>query len=148
VADDDDRFREELESALLAYGWIDVVGSARNGYEAAQLFEELSPDMAIVDVIMPRCDGIEATRLILEHDAGAHVIAISAASDRVLAELVVAVGARAFVVKDADGLAVAPLVVACLAGASYSRNSPRATMMAAPPTSTASSSSADPSARA
>jgi DNA-binding NarL/FixJ family response regulator len=43
VADDDDRFREELTSALVDYEWIDVVASARNAYEAAQLFEELSP---------------------------------------------------------------------------------------------------------
>lgn len=63
LADDHALFAEGLQKLLEGRGY-QVVGCASNGLEALQLARELHPDMILMDVRMPVCDGLEATRLI------------------------------------------------------------------------------------
>jgi response regulator NasT len=65
IAEDETIIRLDLRGALEAAGY-DVCGEARDGLEAVQLAEELEPDVILMDVKMPRLDGIEAARRILE----------------------------------------------------------------------------------
>ena len=60
IVDDDAAFRA-LIRALITNGRVKVVGEARDGDEAVQMVERLSPDIVLMDVSMPRRDGIEAT---------------------------------------------------------------------------------------
>jgi len=65
IAEDETIIRLDLRELLEAAGY-DVCGEARDGEEAVSLARELAPDLAIMDVKMPRLDGIEAARQILE----------------------------------------------------------------------------------
>jgi DNA-binding NarL/FixJ family response regulator len=63
LADDHALFLNGLRSLLTLYG-IEVVGTARNGLEAVEKTLELQPDIVLMDVRMPECDGVAATRQI------------------------------------------------------------------------------------
>jgi len=63
LVDDHALFLEGLHNLLLARG-LDVVGTANDGYAALELARSLRPDVILMDIEMPRCNGIEATRLI------------------------------------------------------------------------------------
>jgi response regulator NasT len=65
VAEDETIIRLDLK-ALLETAGFEVCGEARDGIEAVDLARELEPDLAIMDVKMPRLDGIDAARRILE----------------------------------------------------------------------------------
>ena len=74
IAEDDDGLAELIRTILDADGRFAVVGRATNGDEAVELAGELHPDLLLMDIVMPACDGIEATRLIHELDARRHVV--------------------------------------------------------------------------
>ncbi len=63
LADDHALFRAGIASLLRAAGH-EVVGEAGNGIEALERTRELHPELVLMDITMPRCGGLEATRLI------------------------------------------------------------------------------------
>ncbi|MBI4298112.1 MAG: response regulator transcription factor [Chloroflexi bacterium] len=63
IADDHPLFRDGIASLLKAKG-LDVVGQAEDGLEAVEKAKALRPDIVLMDIKMPRCDGLEAMRLI------------------------------------------------------------------------------------
>ena len=65
VAEDETIIRLDLR-ALLEQAGYEVCGEARDGVEAVELARELEPDLAVMDVKMPRLDGIDAARRILD----------------------------------------------------------------------------------
>ena len=64
LADDHDLFREALVGLVNAQPELEVVGQAGDGLEALTLTRDLRPDLVVIDINMPVCDGLEATRLI------------------------------------------------------------------------------------
>ena len=64
LADDHALFREGLASIIGAQPDFEVVGEAGDGLEALVMARELAPDLILMDIIMPGCDGLEATRRI------------------------------------------------------------------------------------
>ena len=64
VADDHAMVRQGLRCTLEAYPGIEVVGEARDGDEALACTEKVQPAVVVMDIIMPKMDGITATRLI------------------------------------------------------------------------------------
>ncbi len=77
IADDHPLTRHGLRKLLSVHDDIDVVGEAADGEEAVSLWRSLSPDMALLDVRMPKLDGIEATTRIRELDREAVVVILT-----------------------------------------------------------------------
>ncbi|GFE13900.1 DNA-binding response regulator [Streptomyces glebosus] len=103
VADDQTVVREGIVMLLGLLPGIEVVGSAADGAEAVRLVAELAPDVVLMDLRMPRCDGVEATRRIrLEHPGTQVVVLTTYADDDSLFPALQA-GARGYLTKDADG---------------------------------------------
>jgi DNA-binding NarL/FixJ family response regulator len=103
VADDQAIVRAGFTVIVEAAGDIEVVGEARDGYEAVQLALELRPDVVCMDIRMPGRDGIEATR-ILSNDPGGHIPVLVVTTfdldDYVFGAL--EAGAAGFLLKGAD----------------------------------------------
>jgi two-component system nitrate/nitrite response regulator NarL len=77
VAEDDEAFLEVVAGMLADDGRFEVVGLARNGHDAVELAERLPVDVVVMDIEMPVCDGVEATRRLQETAPGVQVVAIS-----------------------------------------------------------------------
>jgi DNA-binding NarL/FixJ family response regulator len=77
VAEDDDAFLEALSVVLEDDGRFEVIGRAHNGREAVELAARLDVDVVVMDIEMPVCDGVEATRLLHEQLPELPVVAIS-----------------------------------------------------------------------
>ncbi|HEV7651564.1 MAG TPA: response regulator transcription factor [Actinophytocola sp.] len=102
IADDQRVVREGLAVLLGLLPGVEVVGTAADGEQAVALAGELAPDVVLMDLRMPRCDGIEATRRLREHP-DVRVIALTTyADDRSVLDALRA-GARGYLTKDAGG---------------------------------------------
>ncbi len=97
AVEDDPIIRADLR-ALLERAGFEVCADARDGLEAVELARELSPDVVLLDLALPRLDGIEATRRILEH-RDVPIVALTGYARDGLAERAVEAGATSYVVK-------------------------------------------------
>ena len=97
IAEDEALIRLDLAEMLREEGY-EVVGEAGDGQEAVELAEQLTPDLVILDVKMPRRDGIDAAREIAEKRI-APIVILTAFSQRDLVERARDAGAMAYLVK-------------------------------------------------
>jgi DNA-binding NarL/FixJ family response regulator len=77
LADDHDLFREGLAGLVNAQPDLEVAGQAGDGLEALQLARDLKPALIIMDINMPICDGLEATRLIRAEWPDARIVMLT-----------------------------------------------------------------------
>ena len=101
LADDQRVVREGLGTLLGLLKGIKVVGTAADGNEALALAIKLRPDVVLMDLRMPRCDGIEATRRLREHDASIKVLVLTTYTDDRSVIDALRAGARGYLTKDA-----------------------------------------------
>ena len=99
LADDHSIMREGLESMLKDSEEFEVVGSARDGVEAVRAASELSPDVIVMDVMMPKKDGVEACREIMEAAPGVRVVMLTASTEEDAVIEAVAAGATGYLQK-------------------------------------------------
>lgn len=99
VADDDPMLRMALSEVIEAERDLHVIAAASDAEEAADLAERHTPDVAVIDVRMPRGGGSHATREIRTRSPRTQVLAFSAYDDSGAAEELKRLGAREFLVK-------------------------------------------------
>ena len=103
VADDQRVVREGLVMVLGLLDDVEVVGTASDGAEAIAMAGDLHPDIVLMDLRMPRCDGVQATRSLREQQPEVKVVVLTTyADDRSVIEALRA-GARGYLTKDAGG---------------------------------------------
>jgi len=116
VADDQRVVREGLALLLRLLPGVEVVGSASDGEEALTLAESLDPDVVLMDLRMPRCDGVEATRRLRQSNPSCRVVVLTTyADDRSVVEALRA-GARGFLTKDAGAEEIRRAIEAVMEG--------------------------------
>jgi len=103
IADDQRVVREGLAMVLGLLPDVEVVGAASDGDEAVAMAADLLPDVVLMDLRMPRRDGVEATRLLRERVPETKVVVLTTyADDRSVIDALRA-GARGYLTKDASG---------------------------------------------
>jgi len=99
LAVDDSVFTLTILSTYLKGSEFEIVGTARNGQDALELFGKLGPDLVLMDLIMPGWSGEESLAKILEADPDARVIMISSMGTEDAIERCRKIGARDFLKK-------------------------------------------------
>jgi DNA-binding NarL/FixJ family response regulator len=101
VVDDHDEFREGLEAMLRSADGVEVVGSAPDGARAVDLALGLQPDVVLMDLQMPRLNGVEATGRIVASSPHISVVVLSMMDDEDSVFAAVRAGARGYLLKGA-----------------------------------------------
>lgn len=118
VAEDHALVREGTCNILNAEQDMEVVGEAADGEEAVSLAEALQPDVALLDIEMPKMDGIEAARRIRVISPRTAILAVSAYDDEAYIVGVLEAGAAGYVLKNAPSATLLEAVRAAAAGES------------------------------
>jgi len=108
LVDDDSGFRSTLRQLLEQRADVEVLGEAGNGEEAVQLAGDLSPDVVLMDLAMPRMNGLEATRQLKARWPDLAVIVLTVHDEDVYRRTALAAGAAAFLEKKMLGVDLWP----------------------------------------
>lgn len=119
IADDHALIREGLAELLGQNPDIEVVGQASDGREALRLAEQLQPDIAIFDIMMPGLNGIDATSALSERAPGVKVVMLSMHGGAQHVALALSAGARGYLLKQSASREIANAVRAVRAGKRY-----------------------------
>lgn len=102
LADDHALFREGLRRLLGTAGDIEVVGEAKSGEDAVRLVEELTPDVVLLDVMMPGMSGIDVARVIRTTSPRSRVIILTIHTNEEYLFDAIKAGAMGYLLKDAS----------------------------------------------
>jgi two-component system NarL family response regulator len=114
VADDHELFRRGLKMVLESEDGIEVIGEAADGEEAVAKASELAPDVVLMDVRMPRVNGIEATRRIRQSSPSIPIIVLTVSDEKDDLDEAVRAGATAYLLKEVSIEEVADAVRAVM----------------------------------
>jgi DNA-binding NarL/FixJ family response regulator len=116
LADDHRILRDALRRLLDAEGDLHVCGEATDGDEAVRMVNELAPDLLLLDVSMPRTDGLEALRVLSEDGRLPRTLLLTAAIGRDAFVTAMQLGARGVVMKDAPAATLLKAIRGVVAG--------------------------------
>ena len=119
VADDHPVYREGLVRAIRERPDLELVGEASDGREALPEITKLEPDVAVLDVRMPGLDGMEVLNAIKRDELGTRVVFLSAYVESDLVYRAIAMGAGAYLSKEADRGAIFDAVAAVARGEAF-----------------------------
>ncbi len=116
IADDHPLMRQALKMWLKKQPDFEVIAEAGDGEEAVKLVRELSPDIVIMDISMPKLNGIEATRQISRECPTVATLVLTVHSDNDTALSILQAGAAGYLIKTASGKQVVQAVRTILGG--------------------------------
>ena len=119
LVDDHGIVRDALYYLLSAQGDIDIVGTAVDGQDAVDQVRLDCPDVIVMDIAMPRKDGLQATREICKFCPATRVVMLTIYDSREHIEQALNAGAQGYVLKDAAGKELVEAVRTLHAGGKY-----------------------------
>ena len=119
IADNQALFREGLRTLLSTRSDMDVVGEASDGDEAVALVEKLQPAVVLMDLRMPRADGIQATARIRERWPGIPVLVLTTFDDDANLFGALRAGAAGYLLKDVSSETLISAIQAATRGESF-----------------------------
>lgn len=102
LVDDQKIFTDTLKFILSHDTEIEISGCARNGREAVELCRKYSPDIVLMDIVMPICDGVEATTLIKQEFKTIKVLVLTTFADDINVKNALRNGADGYLLKETD----------------------------------------------
>lgn len=117
IIDDDPFVQTSLKTILSAQDDIEVLATGGSGSEAIRLFDELGPDVLLMDIQMPETDGLSAARGILGEHADARIVFLTTFSDDEYIVEALRMGVRGYLIKQ-EVANIAPAVRSVMAGQS------------------------------
>lgn len=96
---DDSAFMRSYLKRLLIDSDFEVIAEASSGEEAIAIYERYQPDLVILDITLPKMDGIETLQKIVQLDPQAKVVMCSSLGQKYLIEKALKIGAKDFIVK-------------------------------------------------
>ena len=120
IVDDLRLFRQGLKGLLELEEDMEVVGEAADGQDAFTMAQETAPDIILMDVAMPKLDGIQATRMILERDPAVKILMLSLHNEDEKVVAAIRAGATGYVLKDADHKEFVRIIRSTIAGEAIS----------------------------
>jgi NarL family two-component system response regulator LiaR len=116
LVDDHAVVRSGLGAFLFAYEDLDLVADASDGAEAVRLCERMRPDVILMDLIMPRMDGVSATRTIHEHYPHIQVLILTSFDEKHLVQDALKAGAIGYLLKNVTANELANAIRAAYRG--------------------------------
>lgn len=115
LADDHRMLREGLRRSMSDEGFA-IVGEAQDGVQAIRMAEELLPDVILMDVSMPHCDGVEACRQVKAQNVETKVVMLTMHADKEVLTDAIRAGASGYLIKDSSTVEIAEAVRMAAAG--------------------------------
>lgn len=100
IVDDHHIVREGLRALIDTEPGMELVGEARDGYEAVVRTRSLKPDVILMDLVMPRMDGLEAISQIKRENESAHILVLTSYSEDAKVFSAIKMGAMGYLLKD------------------------------------------------
>ena len=119
VVDDLQPWRQRISSMLEAWQEFQVVGEAADGLEAVQRAEELEPDLIVLDIGLPKLNGIEAEHQLCELVPSAKVLFLTQLTNSDIVRAALSNGAQGYVLKSDTGRELLPAIKAILRGEKF-----------------------------
>ncbi|MCG0274918.1 MAG: response regulator transcription factor [Thermosediminibacteraceae bacterium] len=119
LADDHALMRKGLKKILEMESDIEVVGEASNGLEAIEEVRTKEPDVVLMDINMPKLNGVEATRVLKKEKSKAKVIILTIYDDREYLLELLKIGIAGYILKDIEPQALVEAVRAVSRGETY-----------------------------
>lgn len=119
IADDHPLVTDGIQSCLLDYTHIEVVGVARNGREALKIAEHAKPDIVLMDINMPDLNGLNATELFQEKFPDIKLLILSMHDNREYITTALMSGAKGYVLKDVPTSEIITAIEAIYVGGTY-----------------------------
>lgn len=98
VVDDSPFASKQIKDVVEENGY-EVIGYAKNGEEGVRMYDELNPDIVILDIIMPGIDGLETAQILLKKNPNAKILMLSSLCDSGTLEEVKAIGLKFLIPK-------------------------------------------------
>lgn len=119
IVEDDPMMQLGLEQSLMAHPQLEIVGQAEDGYLGVQAALQLQPDLVVMDIGLPRLDGIAATQQIKAALPNTHVVMLTSHTTETEIIAALSSGADAYCIKGASVERLLSAIAAAVEGATY-----------------------------